>query len=151
MSRDKAISFEAVKIAMRQTKDGYALTLLVHPNDAPTDLFMGPVGQRYVVALVAVDEHDQPIAPTPKAKPLDSPGSEAVKYAGMLCKEPLFWSYMNTKHRRGGDVIDSEEDTAEALRKTLLLTSRSQLLHDDIARGYFNDLAADYRKWAGID
>ena len=33
--RERSYGFEAVKTALRQTKDGIAVTIVVHPNDVP--------------------------------------------------------------------------------------------------------------------
>ena len=40
------VNFEAVKIAMRQDKNGYVLTLSVHPDDVPESLLRNWVGSR---------------------------------------------------------------------------------------------------------
>lgn len=153
MSRENAVSFEGVKVAMRQTKDGYALTLVIHPDDVPPGLFATPVGQRYVVALVAVDDQEQPIPPKlPEVKEsIDSRGSEAVKYAALLCKEPLFWRYLNDFIDFGVDKVYNEASAADALRRYVGVSSRSELAHDDRRRGRFEHLATEYRRWAGID
>jgi len=146
-ARDKAVSFEAIKVAMRQTKDGYALTLVVHPNDAPSELFQSPVGQRYVVALVEVGDDEQPVPA--KTKTVDSPGSEAVKYAGMLCKEPMFWRWITTQS--GAIVVEDQDEAAQWLREELGVGSRSEIASSSVLIETFDRMTAAYRKWAGIE
>lgn len=46
-----AISFEALKYALRQGKDGVILSLVVHPNDLPAEILSAPIGQQWIVAL----------------------------------------------------------------------------------------------------
>ena len=45
------IQFEAIKTSLKQSKDGYILTLAVHPDDLPDDLMRDFIGSRYVVVM----------------------------------------------------------------------------------------------------
>jgi len=60
--KPEPIQFEAVKTALRQSKEGYVLSLAVHPDDLPGDLMRDFVGSRYVVVMVRLgdDEHTVP-------------------------------------------------------------------------------------------
>jgi FtsP/CotA-like multicopper oxidase with cupredoxin domain len=136
-----------VKVAMRQTKDGYALTLVIHPNDVPPGLFGSPVGQRYVAALVELDDHEQPVQPR---KGVEEPGPLAVQYAGMLCREPGFWHWLNGYIDFGIPKVIDEATAAAALRQKLGIKSRSEIGTDPGVQDEFHRLAADYREWAGI-
>lgn len=141
---DHALHFEGVKVAMRQTKDGYAMTVVIHPNDVPPGLFSAPVGQRYMVALVALDDQDQPVV-----QPRDE-GAEAVRYAALLCKEPLFQEWIGMQ--RGYNDVLGEEEAAELLRLRLGIKSRGELARANPALlAEFNAIASGYRKWAGIE
>ena len=44
--KERAYGFEAVKTALRQTKDGISITLVIHPHDTPRDLINDHIGQR---------------------------------------------------------------------------------------------------------
>lgn len=55
---DQRFVFEAVKMQMTQTKDGWALALRVHPDDLSMELMKLPVGQRVGIALVPIDDDD---------------------------------------------------------------------------------------------
>lgn len=149
---EHAFNFEGVKVAMRQTKDGYAMTLVIHPDDVPPGLFAAPVGQRYMVAMVALDEHEQPIPQKPEAKPKDEK-AEAVRYAALLCKEPHFWHYLSYLEEKGGShgFISNEAEAADWLRGFLRIGSRADLAKDATTLHDFNRLTADYRRWSGIE
>ena len=43
------IQFEAIKTGLKQSKDGYMLSLAVHPDELHNDLMRDFVGSRYVV------------------------------------------------------------------------------------------------------
>ena len=48
----KTSQFEAVKVAIKQDKTGYVLTLSIHPDEIPEEVMRDFVGARYqVVAL----------------------------------------------------------------------------------------------------
>ena len=53
----ETIKFEGVKTALKQTKDGYSLTLAVHPDDLPQDLMRDFVGARYMVVMVRLGDN----------------------------------------------------------------------------------------------
>jgi hypothetical protein len=97
-----------------------------------------------VVALVAVDDNE-----LPKTRKAD-PGAEAVKYAALLCKEPKFWEYLEKRYNQEIDVHD-EHDAASELRKILGVYSRSEIGSDKQALETFEQIAKDYREWAGIE
>jgi hypothetical protein len=48
-------SFEAVKVALKQDKTGYILTLNIHPDDLDEAVLRDFVGARYGVAMVRID------------------------------------------------------------------------------------------------
>ena len=47
-------NLEMVKAAYRQTKDGYAITFVIHPNDEHDILAQAPIGQRFAVAAIPI-------------------------------------------------------------------------------------------------
>ena len=47
----ETMQFEALKVALKQDKTGYVLTLCMHPDDIPTDLLRDFVGARYQVVI----------------------------------------------------------------------------------------------------
>ena len=61
MEKIKTLQFESVKVALKQNKDGYVLTLCIHPDDVPLELLRDFVGARYQVVMVRLNDEDQPI------------------------------------------------------------------------------------------
>ena len=49
-----ALQFEAVKIALKQDKTGFVLTLNIHPDEIPDELMRDFVGARYGVAMARI-------------------------------------------------------------------------------------------------
>ena len=48
----ETIQFEGIKVALKQDKTGYVLTLSMHPDDIPESLLRDFVGARYQVVMV---------------------------------------------------------------------------------------------------
>ena len=147
--REAAVHFEAVKTSMSQSKVGTILRLAIHPNEVPPSLHTDWVGTRYVVALVKLNDQDEPEIPQEKRET-----DALVASAGMLCRNHGFIDYLVASgilsHE---DYIDStfsgsEEDAAaDAMRKHLGVKSRSELHNDSEAREKFKDLQREFEKW----
>ena len=147
--RDIAIRFEAVKVSMTQDKNGFNLRLCVHPDDVPDDLFRDWVGTRYGVAMVRINEHEEPdITPDQLAR------KRLVKSAIMCCKEPEFWKVLQSvggfesqTHHLGTLQIKSEQDCTIALKGYLNIGSRNELEHDELAQAKFKSIRAKYMEY----
>ena len=133
------IQFEGIKTGLRQSKEGYNLTLAVHPDDLPDDLMRDFVGSRYMVVMVRIGDEEQPIN-----REVEFAGSHAVKIAGMLCRDPDFWSFVFDVH---GDEITSESDCVQWLQIFLDINSRSELKSNVKARELFIQLRKGFDKW----
>jgi len=137
---DYALNFEAVKTSFRQTKDGYHLTLVLHPNDVPPDLFSSWVGSRYQCCLVQMNDENEPV------KTADGAEADAlVQQAAMLCRSNRFqaWvcEYLGHPPEERDVWGDSEEDyAARLLRSACRISSRSELRTNLEARRAFKDL-----------
>ena len=143
---DLAYKFEAIKVALRQDKGGFVLSLSIHPNDIPEDLVRDWVGSRYIIAMVPIGDDEKPVdKPAARAKlapPMDSEGAEAVRMAGMLCREPSFQAWSG--------CIGDEARTAEIMKLSINIESRAELGHDAAARSRFEDFVGQYRDDVGI-
>ena len=51
-----ALQFETIKIALKQDRNGYVMTLRIHPDDVPDELLRDFVGARYIVAMVRLND-----------------------------------------------------------------------------------------------
>ena len=56
----ETIQFEAVKLALKQDKNGYVLTLLMHPDEVPEDILRDFVGSRYQIVAVRLNSDQTP-------------------------------------------------------------------------------------------
>lgn len=133
------IQFEAIKSSLRQTKDGYSLTLSVHPDDLPDDLMRDFVGSRYMVVMVRIGDDEQPIS-----RELSFPGDYAVKMAGMICRDPDFWLWLEEKM---GISVSNEKECAEWLSDYLGIQSRKELKEKQEIREVFNKLKREFDAW----
>lgn len=59
---DTTVAFEAVRVAFRQDKEGYVLTLRIHPSDVTDSIMTDRLGQRYGAALVKINDEPTPAA-----------------------------------------------------------------------------------------
>jgi hypothetical protein len=143
---DLAYKFEAVKVALRQDKSGYVLSLSIHPNDIPEELMRDWVGSRFIVAMVPIGDDEKPVdKPSARAKlsaPIHPDGVEAVRLAGILCREPAFQNWIGAP----GD----EDRAAEVLKLGIQIESRAELGDDPDARDRFYAFLDQYRDDLGI-
>jgi len=137
--KPEPIQFEAVKTALRQSKEGYVLSLAVHPDDLPGDLMRDFVGSRYVVVMVRLGDDEQPIA-----RDGDPEGETAVKLAGILCRDPKFWDWL---HEKEWLMEKNEEAATEWLTDYLHIESRRELKSDREARDLFLALRRLFNAW----
>lgn len=135
----QTIQFEAIKTALKQTKDGYGLSLAVHPEDLPEDLMRDFVGSRYMVVMVRIGDNEQPVN-----RELEFPGDHAVKMAGMMCRDAEFWKWIKLK--AGADVT-SEKECAQWLSEFLNIQSRKELKENQEVREVFNKYRKEYELW----
>lgn len=137
--RDAAISFEAVKTSLSQTKDGMILRLAIHPSDMPRQLMTDWVGSRYTVAMVKMGDDDQPEINPEKLK-----ADRAVKSAGMLCRNEAFQAFMVDA---GYAPTADSEAAVSGLRDVLGITSRSEM-HDrpEVVTAFY-ELTNEFEAW----
>jgi predicted 3-demethylubiquinone-9 3-methyltransferase (glyoxalase superfamily) len=57
-----SIHCDAIKVAYRQTKDGYNVSFQIHPSDMPVALANADIGSQWKLTLVELDENGN--APT---------------------------------------------------------------------------------------
>ncbi len=129
-------TFECVKVAMTQDKNGHILRLSIHPHDTPEDIMRDPVGQRYKAVLVRVGDDEQPVP-----SPMMEEGQRAVMIAGTLGANPEFQSYLVLT----GDIEEASEDFAAAfIRSFCGVASRADLKFNKEARQKLEELKNDF-------
>lgn len=135
----KTLQFEGVKIALKQDKNGYVLTLGMHPDDVPEDLLRDFIGARYQVVMVRLNLTEEPLD-----RQQEFEGDRAVRIAGMLCRNPKFWGYLADQAL----ILEaSEAEATEYLRHYLEIQSRSELKTNDQARIRLDALYKEFQIW----
>jgi len=133
----ETMQFEALKVALKQDKTGYVLTLCMHPDDIPTDLLRDFVGARYQVVMVRLNGHEDPMTD-------EHDGDKSIRSAGILCRDKRFWDFL---HDDMQIIEPNETDATQWLREYLGVKSRSQLKSDMKARGLLEKITKEYRSW----
>jgi hypothetical protein len=135
----KALQFEAVKVALKQNKDGYVLTLCLHPDEIPEELMRDFVGSRYQVVMVRLTDSE-----TPMDRDAEFAGSKAVKVAAILCRDPKFWKFLNDQCMI---LEQNEKEATEYLRTYLGVQSRSDLKVNQEARNLLDKINKEFQTW----
>ena len=99
-----ALQFEARKVALKQDRTGYVLTLSLHPDEIPDELLRDFVGSRYACAVVRINDDESPAV-----------YENRTQKAAILCKTELFQRFLGCK---------TEDGAAETLCASLGIGSR---------------------------
>lgn len=134
------INFECVKVSLRQNKDGFLLTLAIHPDDLSQDLVRDFVGARYAVAMVRIGEDEQPYV-RPKVNTF-------IQTAGILAKDPEFQRWCV---QMGWCFGVSEEDAARSICEACNIDSRSELASNSEAQHTLIELRKEFEAWKLTD
>jgi len=135
----KTLQFEAIKLAIKQDKEGYVLTLRMHPDEIPDELLRDFVGARYQCVMVRLNSVDKPLN-----REQEYAGDQFVAKAGALCRNPAFWQYL---HEDLQIMSASEEEATEWLRNYLGVHSRAELKTNDLARERLNTISQEFMAW----
>jgi hypothetical protein len=130
--REAAYGFEAVKSALRQTKDGISITLVIHPSDVPRDLLNDHIGQRYMVGMGKLSEEGEII---------EGDGAREAKKmlvsCAALCRDSDFQRWIEDNGYAGEA---SEEAVAAAVRGLLKVGSRAEIKTNEEAQKRYASL-----------
>lgn len=135
----KTLQFEAIKLAIKQDKEGYVLTLRMHPDDIPEELLRDFVGARYQCVMVRLDAVEKPLN-----REQEYAGDQHVSKAGVLCRNPAFWQYL---HEDLQIMNASEAEATEWLRNYLGVQSRAELKNNEVARNRLNKIHQEFMAW----
>jgi hypothetical protein len=122
------LQFEARKVALKQDRTGYVLTLGLHPDEIPEELLRDFVGSRYACVLVRINDDETPMQ-----------YDNRVQRAGMLCRYPAFQEYLG---------VYTEDEAANELCRRLSIGSRTELNGDAQAKRKFDVLLDEYTVWS---
>jgi hypothetical protein len=136
----KTLNFEGVKVALKQDKTGYVLTLSMHPDDIPEELMRDFVGARYQVVMVRLNGNEQPMNRQDEFE-----GDRSIRIAGLLCRDPKFWKFLFDDSQI---FEEDEESCTDWLRNYLGVQSRSELKTNEEARKRLDKIHREYKEWA---
>lgn len=131
--------FEAVKVALKQDKTGYVLTLNIHPDDLDERILRDYVGARYQVVMVRLNGEERPMD-----RKDEFSAERYIKIAGAICRDPLFWEYL---HEDNQIMAATEEDATDWLREYLGVRSRAELKVNQEARARLDSINMEFHQW----
>jgi hypothetical protein len=133
-----ALGFECVKVALKQDRTGFVLTLSIHPDEIPEELMRDFVGARYMCALARVNDDET-------AKQYNN----LVKEAAMLCKSPSFFDWLKYESviTKGDHPERYENIATQWLYDICEITSRTELNGSVAARERFKEMVEQYAEW----
>ena len=138
-SEIKTLQFEAVKMSLKQDKNGYVLTLSMHPDEIPEDLLRDFVGSRYQVVMVRLNSDEMPMD-----RDREFEGDKSVRLAGLLCRDKEFWEFLHSENQ----IFDSTEaEATEWLRAYCSVSSRSELKTNAEARKLLDKVHREFQTW----
>ena len=133
--RDAAVNLEAVKRSMSQDRNGITLRLSLHPNECPPSLHTDWVGSRYMVAMVKLNDQEEPVVPEQEREI-----KKMISSAGMLCRNEDFGIFI-------GAEDNTEESIANIMRAKLEIHSRTDLRNNSEAREKFKKITEEFERW----
>ena len=135
--------FEAIKIAMKQDKTGYVLTLNIHPDDLDVRIIRDFVGARYQVVMVRLDTNEAPID-----RQEEFAADRSIRISGMLGRDPKFWDYLFSL----SEISTRDYETAKQwMRFHLDVESLSYLKTNVLAQTKLDELYRSYISWKQVN
>jgi len=130
--------FEGVKVALKQDRTGYILTLSVHPDEVPEEILRDFVGARYQVVMVRLTNEERPMIREQEHS------GDMVRIAGILCRDPMFQRFL----LEAGQTFDASEDIATAwLKEELNIQSRAELRENQAAASQLRIINQEFQAW----
>jgi hypothetical protein len=134
----KTSQFEGVKVAIKQDKTGYVLTLSIHPDEIPEEVMRDYVGSRYQVVMVRLNTDEKPMD---REQDLSM---DYVRVAGMLCRDTAFHKFL---HEGGHIFMMNEEEATDWLKETLGVESRTEIKNNARAIEQLRGIYKEFKTW----
>jgi hypothetical protein len=130
--------FESVKVALKQDKTGFVLTLSIHPDDLPEEILRDFVGARYQVVMVRLNNEERPMNREQEHS------NDGVRTAGMLCRDPKFHKFLYD----GGHIfIANEEEATGWMKEYLDINSRTEIKESARAQEKLRGITQEFSAW----
>jgi hypothetical protein len=111
----------------------------MHPDDIPEDLLRDFVGARYQVVMVRLNGNEDPMD-----RQAEFDGDNAVRAAGLLCRDPKFWKFLF----EDSQIWEEDEESCTGwLREYLVVQSRAELKINVEARNRLKKILREFHAW----
>ena len=137
----KTSQFEGCKVALKQDRTGYILTLSIHPNDVPEEILRDFVGARYQVVMVRLNGDERPMN-------REAEFPDPVKIAGMLCRDEDFQKFLV---ETGNAIEASEKEVIDWMRNEFGIKSRTEFRTNEQARHHLFKYYEEFKAWRRND
>lgn len=135
----KTSQFEAIKVAMKQDKDGYVLTLRIHPDEVPEEILRDFVGSRYQVVMVRLNGDEQPMD-----RQREFERDRALRLSHILTQDSEFWEFLNDDLQ----ILNANQEEAEEWLKNYIgVKSRSELKTNPHACSMVDKIHREFMEW----
>lgn len=134
----EASQFEAVKIALKQDREGMVLTLRIHPDELCEKVLRDFVGARYQVVMVRLSDGDVPMNRD------NEYGRDPVRMSAILCKDQDFGKFLVYT---GQTLDDDKTSVVNWLRDELKISSRAELKDNREAARQFWFIYQEFMQW----
>ena len=128
--------FEGVKVAIKQDRTGYVLTLSVHPDEIPNEILRDFVGARYQVVMVRLGEDERPVN---RDNFID-----VVKISAIVSKDPQFYRWLD---ETGESFAADEAYAIDWLYAKCGIKSRAELRVNGEAAKIFLSINEEFKQW----
>jgi hypothetical protein len=132
----KTSQFEGVKVAIKQDRTGYVLTLSVHPDEIPNEILRDFVGARYQVVMVRLGEDERPVN---RDNFID-----VVKISAIVSKDPQFYRWLD---ETGESFAADEAYAVDWLYTKCGIKSRAELRVNGEAAKIFLSINEEFKQW----
>jgi hypothetical protein len=134
----KTSQFEGVKVAIKQDKTGYVLTLSIHPDDIPNEILRDFVGSRYQVVMVRLNGEERPMNREHEHT------RDIIQLAVLLCKNPDFHEFL----AHHGSIQEKTDSAAGMwMKETLGVESRAELKTNPEAAQHLLNINEEFKAW----
>jgi hypothetical protein len=152
-ARAAAFSSEVKLHALRRSKEGVVVSLVLHPQSVPEQILTAELGTRFMLAWVQIGDDEQPVEPAKVTQFPDRSRQAREHYqqsdameqartrAALLAKDERFrrWAFPFQ-----GDA-KTERDVAAFIREQCGIESRRQIATDEQAYRKFIALEIEYK------
>ena len=131
--------FEGVKVAIKQDRTGYVLTLSVHPDEIPNEILRDFVGARYQVVMVRLGEDERPVN---RENFID-----VVKISAIVSKDPHFHRWLD---ETGESFAADEAYAVDWLYTKCGIKSRAEFRVNGEAAKIFLSINEEFKQWKNV-